>query len=185
MQGFMLILTVLAGFLALAGTGYVVTLYNSLVQVKNNIGKAWHNIDVLLQQRNEELPKLADAVRGYVAHENTLLPKLVELRSRYLQMDNVAQQIRIENEMESQLGKLAALWEGYPDLKANATFLLLQARISALENAIADRRIFFNDTVTIYNTQIAVFPQVLLARLMRLERHPLLDIPLDITRAGK
>lgn len=177
MDGLLFVTYVLAGFLVLAGIGYLVSLFNSLIQVKNNIGKAWHNIDVLLQQRNEELPKLVDAVRGYVAYESTVLPGLVELRARYLRARNSAAQTKVENAMEAGLSRLAALWEGYPDLKANATFLHLQGRISALEDAIADRRVFFNDTATIYNTQIEVFPQFLLARLLRWRPHPLLEIP--------
>lgn len=177
MDGLLFVFWVLTAFLALAGIGYLVGLFNSLVQVKNNVGKAWHNIDVLLQQRNDELPQLVDAVRAYVDYENTVLPRLAELRASYLRARDSVTQTRIENEMEGGLSRLAALWEGHPDLKASATFLHLQARISALEDAIADRRTFFNDTVTIYNTQIAVVPQLIIASMLGWRAHPLLDIP--------
>lgn len=176
-SGLVLIGSVILLFLALGGIGYLVSLFNSLIQVRNNIGKAWHNIDVLLLQRNDEIPKLIDVTQAYVHYEKNVLESLTRLRTLYRSAGKTDQKTKIENELEERLRGLAAVWEGNPDLKANGLFLKLQQRISGLETAIADRRAFFNETVTIYNIQREVFPQVVFARMLGFRHHPLLELP--------
>lgn len=157
--------------------GYGVSIYNSLIQVKNNIEKAWKNIDVLLLQRHDEIPKLVDTVKGYQKHEQGLLEKLTQLRTGYRQATGIDDKTKIENELNRNLGRLRMVWEGYPDLKASQNFILLQNRISGLESSISDRREFFNDSVNIYNIQIARFPETILAGALGYQRHALLEVP--------
>jgi len=161
---------------AVAG-GWGISIYNSLVQVKNNIDKAWKNIDVLLMQRHDEIPKLVDAVKGYMQHEKTVLENVTRLRSEYPKAAGIDDKTRIENEINRDLSKIKISLEAYPNLKASENFIQLQQRISALESSIADRREFFNDSVNIYNIQIARFPEMLLAGALGYAKHALLEVP--------
>jgi LemA protein len=176
-SGLTLIFCILLGFLALGGIGYVISLFNSLIQVRNNIGKAWVNIDVLLLQRNEEIPKLIDLTKSYVRYEKEVLESLTRLRTLYGSTKRTEVKALLENQMVNRIQELRRTWEWYPDLKANASFLQLQQRISDLESTIADRRIFFNESVTIYNIQRESYPQTIFAKMLGFTRHPLLDIP--------
>jgi LemA protein len=147
---------------------YVVMVYNGLVQLKHNIAKAWANIDVLLKQRHEELPKLIDTCKAYMKHEQDTLQKVIEARSRVAdarEAHNLAALGAAEGALRAGLGGLFALVESYPELKANEQFQHLQGRISGLENAIADRREFYNESVNINNVRVAQFPDVIVARL--------------------
>jgi LemA protein len=164
-------------FLAAVSVGYLVSLCNSLIQVRNNIRKAWHNIDVLLIQRNEEIPKLIGVTKAYVQYEKGILEALTKLRTLYHSARRTELKTKIENELEEKMQRLKARWEGYPDLKANELFLQVQHRISELETAIADRRAFFNETVTIYNTQREAIPQAVFSWMLGFRHHPLLEEP--------
>jgi LemA protein len=147
---------------------YFIMAYNSLVGIKNNVAKAWANIDVLLKQRHDELPKLVDTCKQYMKYEQETLEKVIQARSRVSEAresQNVAALGTAESVLRSGLGQLFALAESYPDLKANEQFLHLHSRISGLENAIADRREFYNDSVNINNVRVAQFPELILARL--------------------
>ncbi len=162
----------------LVGTGlYAVGIFNGLVQVRNNADKAFKNIDVLLQQRHDELPKLVDACRGHMKYEKELLDDLVSLREQYGRASTADEKTGVENRIGRQMVTLAARWEAYPDLKASRSFLDVQGRISALESAIADRREFFNDSVNIYNIQIERLPQAILARMLGYARRAFLEVP--------
>lgn len=176
-SGLMLIFLVLLGFLALGGIGWLVSMFNSLIQVKNNIGKAWKNIDVLLLQRNEELPKLVDLCKAFMKYEEEVLRSLTTLRLAFGNAKSVVAKTNIENQVSERMSLLTAVGERHPELKSNELFLNLQTRIADLEASIADRRIFFNDTVAIYNTQIEQVPQMYFAWLLRYKPHPYLKLP--------
>ncbi|OGW39599.1 MAG: hypothetical protein A2X58_13155 [Nitrospirae bacterium GWC2_56_14] len=168
---------VILGIALLCCGGLVIAIYNSLITVRNNVEKAFNNIDVVLQQRNDELTKLLDTVKGYMTHEKELLSKITELRTGYVKASDLAGKIQIENQMGKLLERLHMVWEQYPDLKAVQSFLHLQGRVSAVEEKIADYRETFNDAVNIYNIQIERFPDLLLARVMNFQRHTFLDVP--------
>lgn len=164
----------MVGFLLLAvfivAVIYGVSLYNGLIAVKHNVDKAWSNIDVLLKQRHDEIPKLVDTCRQYMQYEQDTLEKVIRAR----QSVATAQQSRdmhslgqAETALRAGLGQLFALAESYPDLKANSHFTHLQSRITELENAIADRREFYNESVTLNNVRIEQFPDSLLAGTAR------------------
>ncbi|GMU68940.1 MAG: LemA family protein [Steroidobacteraceae bacterium] len=160
----------MAGYIALlllfvAGV-YIVALYNQLVLVKHNVARAWANIDVLLKQRHDEIPKLVELCRQYSRFESTLLARLTAARTAAVGARDRASATAVgaaEDALRAETARVIAVAEGYPDLKANTQFLALQARIAALETAIADRREFYNETVRINNVTIGQFPQRLLA----------------------
>jgi LemA protein len=150
--------TVAVLFIGVAAIAYWLSLYNGLVALKNNVGRSWANIDVLLKQRHDELPKLVKTCEGYMQHERGVFDKLSEARGALAKAQNVPQRAEAENMLTRALGSFFAVAEAYPDLKANQGFLQLQGRISELENQIADRREFYNDTVTTYNTRLEQIP---------------------------
>jgi LemA protein len=155
---------------------YFITIYNSLVRLKNDMDKAWANIDVLLKQRHDELPKLVETCKGYMQYEQTTLQKVIEARNAYTQAGSVTQKAQADNMITSALKSLFALSESYPDLKANNNFMQLQKRISELEERIADRREFFNDDVNTYNIRIQQLPDVFIARMLALQRRDLFKV---------
>jgi LemA protein len=151
--------------------------YNGLVSIKNNVSMAWANIDVLLKQRHDELPKLVDTCKQYMKHEQDTLEKVIQARSRVSdarESHNVAALGAAEGALRAGLGNLFALAESYPDLKANESFLQLQSRVSGLENAIADRREFYNDSANVNNVRIEQFPDLIVARLLNFKAFDLL-----------
>ena len=157
---------------------YLIMIYNNLVQVKHNVSKAWANIDVLLKQRHDELPKLIETCKQYMKFEQDTLQKVIEARSRVFSARE-SQDIRAlgpaEAGLRSSIGNLFALAESYPDLKTNQTFLQLQSRISGLENAIADRREFYNESVNINNVRIEQFPDNIVAGMGNFKAAQLLE----------
>jgi LemA protein len=156
---------------------YIIMLYNSLVSIKNNVSKAWANIEILLKQRHDELPKLIDTCKQYMKHEQETLARVMTARSqvsRAQQSHDVQALGAAEGSLRAGLGNLFAVAEAYPELKANESFLHLQSRISGLENAIADRREFYNESVNINNVRIEQFPDLVVARLFNFQRFELL-----------
>ena len=147
---------------------YGVMVYNSLVTIKHNVSKAWANLDVLLKQRHDELPKLVEVCKQYRQFEQETLTKVIEARSKVFaasQQQNMPALGQAETQLRLGLANLFAVAEAYPDLKTNEQFLNLEARISALENAIADRREFYNESVNINNVRIEQFPDGMVARM--------------------
>jgi LemA protein len=168
----MVVLGVLVAFI-----GYVVAIYNRLVNLKHNVSKAWSNIDVLLKQRHDELPKLVATCKEYMKYEQETLDKVISARSRVFQAreaGDVGALGAAEGALRLGLGQLFALAENYPDLKANENFQHLQSRISGLENQIADRREFYNESVNRNNIGIEEFPDLIVARLFNFREAQLL-----------
>ena len=145
---------------------YAVMLYNGLVTVKNNVSLAWANIDVLLKQRHDEIPKLVEICKQYRQFEQETLEKVTRARAA-VHDARATQDIgalgSAEAALRSSLGGLFAVAEAYPELKANENFMQLQSRITQLEDAIADRREFYNDSVNVNNVRIEQFPDSIIA----------------------
>ena len=148
---------------------YVVTIYNGLISLKNDIDKAWSNIDVLLKQRHDELTKLIEVCKGYMNFERDTLQKIAQARSMYSQAVTVDQKALADQSTASAVRGLLAVAENYPDLKANSNFTQLQSRITQLESHIADRREFYNDSVNTYNIRIQEVPDTVVAGFMQLQ----------------
>ena len=157
---------------------YVIVMYNRLVNLKHNVTKAWSNIDVLLKQRHDELPKLVETCKQYMKFEQETLQKVMEARSRVFaarEVQDIAGLGQAEGALRATLGHLFALAEAYPDLKTNQSFQQLQARISSLENAIADRREFYNESVNVNNVRIEQFPDTIIAGMFNFKPAQLLE----------
>ena len=147
---------------------WFLTVYNGLIQVKENIKKSWANIDVLLMQRSDEIPKLVKVLKSFVKHEKKMFDSIMEARSIYLGASSVSEKADADNEMSSALKSIFALSEAYPELRSNDNFLKLQERISGLENDIADRRELYNESVNNYNIRIQSLPDAFIANSMNL-----------------
>jgi LemA protein len=167
------LLVLVLAFIAIAAQA--IGLYNGLVQVKHQVDQAWANIDVLLKQRHDELPKLIDAVRGYVTHERGLLEDITSLRAQAQSGGSSHERVAAEEALSLGVTKLLAVAENYPALRASEVFIDLQRRISALEEQIAHRREFYNDAVNINNVRLEEFPDLLLTGLAGLSRKPLFE----------
>ena len=158
-----ILVTVVILFGLIGSLGYGLSIYNGLVALRNNLARCWANIDVLLKQRHDELPKLVKTCEGYMQHERAVFDRLSEARGALLKAKSVGERAEAENQLTRTLGQLFAVAEAYPDLKANQSFLQLQGRISELENQIADRREFYNDTVATFNTRLEQVPDKFIA----------------------
>ncbi|MBI3052215.1 LemA family protein [Candidatus Woesearchaeota archaeon] len=156
---------VFLGLLGIIAVVYVVSVYNGLVTLKNNIKKSWANIDVLLKQRSDELPKLINSVKGYMKHEKQLLTEITAARTAIMKAKTLPQKAAADNMITGALKSLFAVAENYPNLKANENFIQLQGRISEIENQLADRREFYNDSVNTYNIRIQSFPDMIAAKM--------------------
>ena len=146
--------------------GSLVSIYNGLVFLKNNITKAWSNIDVLLKQRHDELTKLMESVKGYMNFEKDVQIQVTQARSAYAGARTIPEKAQADNMMTSALKSLFAVSENYPELKADQMFMQFQNRITVIESEIADRREFYNDSVNTFNVRIAQMPGVFVARLL-------------------
>ena len=163
----------LAGLLAVS---YIVGIYNGLVEVTQNVDKAWANIDVILKQRHDELPKLIAVCEGYKDFERSTLEAVMKARNQYTTAATPDQKVTATNQLSGAVRGLLAVAESYPDLKTSQNFLQLQQRISGLEGQIADRREFFNDSVNIYNIRIREIPDLFLASFMGLGNRTMLQV---------
>ena len=121
------------------------TVYNGLIHVKENIKKSWANIDVLLMQRSDEIPKLIKVLKSFVKHEKTMFDNVMDARKSYLGADSITEKADADKQISDALKSVFALSEAYPELRSNDNFLNLQDRISGLENEIADRRELYNE----------------------------------------
>ncbi len=161
---------------------YLINIYNNLVQIKHNVSKAWSNIDVLLKQRHDEIPKLVEICKQYMKFEKETLEKVMQARNQVSaarQSGKLEELGKAEGMLRMGLGNLFAVAEAYPDLKANENFLHLRERISAIESAITDRRVFYNESVNINNTRIEQFPDIVVARLLNFKFANLLEFSIE------
>ena len=163
-------------FAAVAAILYGVGIYNGLIRLKHAVDQSWANIDVLLKQRSDELPKLVETVKGYMKHERELLARVTEARSETLRARSVGEQSRADQHLHSVLGQLFAVAEAYPELKADTAYRQLQARISEIEEQISDRREFYNHSVNALNVRIEQIPDVFFAGLMQLKARELFEV---------
>ena len=168
--------TALVGFVVVGTVGYFLSLYNGFVEMKNNIGRSWANVDVLLKQRHDEIPKLVKTCEAYMQHERAVFDKLSEARAALAAARTVGERAVAESQIGRALGGIMAVAESYPELKADQGFRALQQRISELENQIADRREFYNDVVTLYNTRLEQIPDSWIGQAMNLASAELFKI---------
>ena len=157
---------------------HLVMTYNNLVMVRNNVARAWANIDVLLKQRHDELPKLVEVCKQYKQFEQETLVGVTQARSRVAQAQQAQDMASLgpaEGALRVGVARIFAIVESYPELKANRNFMQLQSRITGLENAIADRREYYNDSVNVNNIRVEQVPDVLIARVFGFREARMLD----------
>jgi len=142
---------------------FVIGVYNGLVKARQKVKNAWSQIDVQLQRRFDLIPNFVESVKGYMAHETDTLTKITEIRSSWANATTVEEKAELNNQLSNSLKTIMAVSENYPDLKANESFLDLQEELRNTENKISFSRQFYNDSVTMYNTKLEVFPSNIIA----------------------
>ena len=162
---------VIFGLIVVGIIMYIVGIYNNLVTLKNDIDRSFANIDVILKQRHDELPKLIETCKGYMQYEQKTLLAVTEARTAYMNATTPADKMQADNMMTGALKTLFAVAEKYPDLKANTNFMQLQGRITEIETKIAGQRTTFNEDVNQFNIRIAQIPANFVAGFMGLQPH--------------
>ena len=160
------IVLIVGSLLALIFGNYLIGIFNKLVNLKNNYEKAFGNIDVILMQRAEEIPNIVKVAQRFLEHETSLLTNLTKLRTDFLNASSIDEKINNSIEFSKAIKSLFAVSESYPILSSNNNFVELQKRVSVLEDKIADRREFFNDSVNLYNIGIQEFPNLIVAKTL-------------------
>jgi LemA protein len=155
---------------------WVVAIYNRLVRTRNRVDNAWAQIEVQLKRRHDLIPNLVETVKGYAAHERGTFEAVTQARTAAQQAQGPAATAQAEGILSQALGRLFAVAEAYPDLKANQNFLDLQAQLSDTENKIAVSRQVYNDTVLTFNNAIQTFPAVMLANSFGFTRREFFEV---------
>jgi LemA protein len=158
--------------------------YNRLVKLRQNTNEAFADIDVQLKQRQDLIPNLVETVKGYATHERGTLDEVTAARAAATSATSVEGKIAAENALTGALGRLMAVAEAYPDLKANTNFLQLQSELSDIENKLAAARRFFNNATGEYNGSIQAFPAVLFATPMGFQAREFFDLGTDRATAS-
>jgi LemA protein len=162
--------------LLIGAVGFVASMYNSLVQLRNRVKNAWSQIDVQLKRRHDLIPNLVETAKGYMQHEKDTFTAITEARSRAMGADSVASKGQAEAQLSGAMSKFMLVVENYPDLKANANFLSLQEELTSTENKIAFARQSYNDQVLFYNNKIEVFPSNMLANMFNFTKEDFFEI---------
>ena len=153
----------------------VIAMYNGLVQARIKVDNAWSQIDVQLQRRFDLIPNFVETVKGYMTHESETFEKIAELRTAWANTQSVAEKASLDNQLSDALKTIMAVSEGYPDLKANQNFSELSEELRNTENKISFSRQFYNDTVTMYNTKLEVFPSNIIAGIFHFKARDLFE----------
>ena len=156
--------------------GYLIAVYNSLVSNKNMVAEGWSGIDVQLRRRADLVPNLIETVKGYAGHEDKLFRDIAELRAKSIAGGSVADQSAVGQAMSAALGRVFAIAEAYPNLKADANFRDLQDKLSVIEDEIQLSRRYYNGTVRNFNTKIESFPSNLIANNFHFTKAEFFDI---------
>ncbi len=163
-------------FGVLGVVGYFIMIYNGLISLKENIKKSWSNIDVILKQRYDELPKLISVCESFAQFEKGVIDRITKARENYGRAKSVGEKSQASGQVSAALAGLFAIAENYPELKTNENFMQLQGRISHLEESLADRREFYNDSVNNYNIRIKQIPDVFVANMLRYEDEEMFQV---------
>ena len=155
---------------------FIISVYNSLVTLRQRVKNAFGQMDVQLQRRFDLIPNLVETVKGYMTHESDTLAKVTELRTAWAGAKTVDEKAKLDNELSNTLKTIMAVAEAYPDLKANQNFESLQNELSETEDKISYSRQFYNDTVTRYNTKLELFPSNIIAGMFHFTAESLFEV---------
>jgi len=154
----------------------VISMYNSLVRLRNQVKNAWSQIDVQLKRRHDLIPNLIETVKGYMTHERETLENITNARSKAMGADTVGDKAKAESTLSGAMSKFFLVVENYPDLKANQNFLSLQEELSSTENKISFSRQSYNDQVLFYNNKIEMFPSNIIAGMFQFIKEEFFEI---------
>ena len=160
----------------------VIGMYNSLVQSNIKVDNAWSQIDVQLQRRFDLIPNFVETVKGYMTHEKETFEKIASLRTSWANANSVSEKAELDNQLSTTLKTIMAVSENYPELKANQNFSELSEELRNTENKISFSRQFYNDTVTMYNTKLQVFPSNIIAGMFNFKARDLFKAESDEAR---
>ena len=160
----------------------IIGIYNGLVQARMKVDNAWSQIDVQLQRRFDLIPNFVETVKGYMNHEKETFEKIAGLRTSWANASTVSEKAEIDGQLSSALKTIMAVSENYPELKANQNFSELSEELRNTENKISFSRQFYNDTVTMYNTKIQVFPSNIIAGMFNFTSRDLFKAESDEAR---
>ena len=161
---------------------FVINVYNNLVKARQKVRNAWSQIDVQLQRRFDLIPNLVETVKGYMAHESDVLTKVAELRTSWANAGTIHEKAELDNQLSGALKTIMAVSESYPELKANQNFSELQQELQNTENKISFSRQFYNDSVTMYNTKLEVFPSNIIASMFGFKPEEFFKVESDEAR---
>lgn len=162
---------------------FVIIKYNKLVRLRNNVQNAFAQIETQLQRRFDLIPNLVETVKGYQIHEKELLENVAAYRSGYINASSNGEKLAIYNQLSTDLRTLFAVSENYPDLKANASFIMLQEELSETEDKLTYSRQFYNDAATIYNSELQVFPNNIIASMFNFSEEALFKASSEAEKA--
>jgi len=163
---------VIIGGLVVIVVGYIWSLYNGFVTLKAQIEEAWSQIDVQLKRRLDLIPNLVSSVKGYAKHEKSVFENVTKARSSLMSADSLEGKAKANDVLTGALGKLIAVAESYPQLRANENFVQLQKELSDTEDKVAYARQFYNSTVMDYNVKVRVFPNSVIANTFSFKEQP-------------
>ena len=160
-------------------------LYNRLVALRNRVKNAWSQISVQLKRRHDLIPNLVEAVKGYMKYEQETLTKVIAARSKAVSARGVKETAKAEGELGATLGHLLALFEKYPELKANENVMRLQEELTTTENQIAFARQFYNDSVMKLNNSLEQFPTNIIAGMFNFQHREFFEAPPEVKEPPK
>ena len=155
---------------------FVVSMYNSLIRLRNQVKNAWSQIDVQLKRRHDLIPNLLEAVKGYMVHERETLQNITNARTQAMSATTVEDKSKAELKLTDAMTKFNLVVENYPDLKANQNFLALQEELSSTENKISFSRQNYNDQVLYFNNKIEMFPSNILAGMFNFTKEAFFEL---------
>ncbi len=161
---------------------FLVSIYNSLVRLRNQVKNAWSQIEVQLKRRHNLIPNLIETVKGYMTHERDTLENITKARAAAVEASSVGEKSKAEAELGSALGKFNLVVENYPDLKANQNFLSLQEELTSTENKISFARQAYNDQVMQFNNKIEMFPSNLIADMFKFIKEEFFEVEVEVER---
>mgnify|MGYP004552838747 FL=1 len=161
---------------------WIISIYNGLIKSKQKVDNAWSQIDVQLQRRFDLIPNFVETVKGYMTHESETFEKIASLRTSWANSSTVGEKAKLDGELSGALKTIMAVSENYPELKANTNFSELSEELRNTENKISFSRQFYNDSVTMYNTKLELFPSNIVAGMFNFQKRDLFAAESDEAR---
>lgn len=155
---------------------WIISIYNGLIKSRQKVDNAWSQIDVQLQRRFDLIPNFVETVKGYMKHESETFEKITSLRTSWANSTSVEEKAKLDGELSDALKTIMAVSENYPDLKANQNFSELSKELRNTEDKISTSRLFYNDSVTMYNTKLELFPSNIVAGMFNFQKRDLFAV---------